>query len=363
MAYMNGVSNLVLRASLPEGKDPSKYSIRLINHPLPITERQLEDEIEAQINTSLLTAISIIWALSFIPAMFTIYIVEERISGLKHLQIVSGISKSVYWIVALLWDMMLYTLNVLTIVILFIIFDIQTYINDNAFAVFVWLLYAYGFANITFVYAVSYMFVTPSIAFIFVACYNIFVGMITLWTTFFLDLISKSDDPLYFKKIFLIFPPFCFGRALVKIALAYNSARILNNFGLESDINYASWEISAKYVVVMISLGVFFFITTIVIQFRCFLWCFKVKRTYNRNTIFDFDEEEDVKKERQRVESYVTDPRGDVLVVNRLTKFYLNSSTPSVDGISFGVKSGECFGLLGLNGAGKTTVFKMLTGP
>lgn len=34
----------------------------------------------------------------------------------------------------------------------------------------------------------------------------------------------------------------------------------------------------------------------------------------------------------------------------------------AVQGLSFGVKQGECFGLLGINGAGKTTSFRMLTG-
>ena len=33
-----------------------------------------------------------------------------------------------------------------------------------------------------------------------------------------------------------------------------------------------------------------------------------------------------------------------------------------MQGLSFGVKQGECFGLLGINGAGKTTSFRMLTG-
>ena len=33
----------------------------------------------------------------------------------------------------------------------------------------------------------------------------------------------------------------------------------------------------------------------------------------------------------------------------------------AVDDISFAVKKGECFGLLGTNGAGKSTTFKMLT--
>ncbi len=38
------------------------------------------------------------------------------------------------------------------------------------------------------------------------------------------------------------------------------------------------------------------------------------------------------------------------------------SSKCVVDGISLGIPSGECFGLLGTNGAGKTTVFSILTG-
>lgn len=34
----------------------------------------------------------------------------------------------------------------------------------------------------------------------------------------------------------------------------------------------------------------------------------------------------------------------------------------AVDGISFRVKKGQCFGLLGVNGAGKSTTFRLLTG-
>jgi len=34
----------------------------------------------------------------------------------------------------------------------------------------------------------------------------------------------------------------------------------------------------------------------------------------------------------------------------------------AVDNLSFGVKRGEVFGLLGVNGAGKSTTFKMLAG-
>ena len=34
----------------------------------------------------------------------------------------------------------------------------------------------------------------------------------------------------------------------------------------------------------------------------------------------------------------------------------------AVRGVSVGIAAGECFGLLGVNGAGKSTTFKILTG-
>ncbi|KAL6960064.1 ATP-binding cassette sub- A member, partial [Sarracenia purpurea var. burkii] len=52
------------------------------------------------------------------------------------------------------------------------------------------------------------------------------------------------------------------------------------------------------------------------------------------------------------------------LLVDGLRKNYLSWFKPftAVSNVNFVVKPGECFGLLGINGAGKSTTFKMLTG-
>ncbi|KAL4707180.1 hypothetical protein ACJJTC_013449 [Scirpophaga incertulas] len=55
----------------------------------------------------------------------------------------------------------------------------------------------------------------------------------------------------------------------------------------------------------------------------------------------------------------------DAMLVSDLHKSYFKLIGPSchaVRGIDFSIKKGECFGLLGVNGAGKSTTFKMLTG-
>ena len=55
--------------------------------------------------SDVLIAVSVIFAMSFIPASFILFLVEDRISKSKHLQFVSGVNPSVYWIANFCWDM------------------------------------------------------------------------------------------------------------------------------------------------------------------------------------------------------------------------------------------------------------------
>lgn len=50
-------------------------------------------------------AICVIFAMSFVPASFVLYLIQERVTQAKHLQFVSGVSPVVYWLANFLWDM------------------------------------------------------------------------------------------------------------------------------------------------------------------------------------------------------------------------------------------------------------------
>lgn len=52
----------------------------------------------------LFVAIFVITALAFVPASFVVYLVEDRISKSKHLQLVSGLNPIVYWVSNYVWD-------------------------------------------------------------------------------------------------------------------------------------------------------------------------------------------------------------------------------------------------------------------
>lgn len=134
VTFMNVANNAILRANLPKGANLAEYGITVINHPLNLTKEQLSEiTVWVSLNgpeerrqsllmqsgvcpcplSSLTTsvdavvAICVIFAMSFVPASFVLYLIQERVTQAKHLQFVSGVSPLVYWTASFLWDMVL----------------------------------------------------------------------------------------------------------------------------------------------------------------------------------------------------------------------------------------------------------------
>ena len=87
--------------------------------------------------------------------------------------------------------------------------------------------------------------------------------------------------------------------------------------------------------------------------FRSMKACVAFTKT---QVIFSEKLDDDVETERERILNNNHAQRDDLLTVTNLQKRF--GSFQAVQGLNFGVKHGECFGFLGINGAGKTTSFK-----
>ena len=61
---------------------------------------------------NLFVAIFVIIALAFVPASFVVYLVEDRVSKSKHLQLVSGLNPVVYWVSNYLWDLVRFSYDI-----------------------------------------------------------------------------------------------------------------------------------------------------------------------------------------------------------------------------------------------------------
>ncbi|CAN7944115.1 unnamed protein product, partial [Ixodes pacificus] len=220
--YVNSINNAILRANLPPEKGhPSAYGITVINHPMTDTSFLLSKDQILQ-GTDVLIAIFIIVAMSFVPASFVLFLVYERYTKAKHLQIVSGVNPIVYWLANYFWDICSYVVPATCCVLILLIFDIPAYTSAKNFPAVLSLFLMYGWSITPVMYPVSFLFKEPSTAYIFLIVINLFVGITCIVTSFLLEVFSYDaylgEVHHLLKTIFLMFPNYCLGRGLMDIA-------------------------------------------------------------------------------------------------------------------------------------------------
>ncbi|KAL2089373.1 hypothetical protein ACEWY4_014061 [Coilia grayii] len=360
VSFLNVANNAIMRAHLPFHANPSAYGITTINHPLNLTKDQLSEVTVLKTSVDAVVAICVIFAMSFIPASFVLYLIQERVTKAKHLQFVSGVSPLVYWVANFFWDMLNYSMSTAMVVAIFVGFDKKCYTSPSNLPALVALLLLYGWSVTPMMYPMSYLFRVPSTAYVSLSCINLFIGINSSAVTFILELFENNRPLLAFneglKKVLLIFPHFCLGRGLIDMAMNYAVTEVYARFGEDYSMDPFKWDFVGKNLCFMAVEGFVYFILNILIQYRFFMnhWTSDVKGSPIK------DEDDDVTQERQRI--YGGGSKNDILLIHDLFKRYVGKKRPAVDRICVGVPAGECFGLLGVNGAGKTTTFKMLTG-
>eukprot|EP00971_Amphidinium_carterae_P107562 2130370-Amphidinium_carterae.1 len=162
--------------------------------------------------------------------------------------------------------------------------------------------------------------------------------------------------------IFRLFPGFGLGHGLLQICV--NSV-LIDLVGGDGDVNLFDWDVAGKDILYLYVSAPCFFVLTIVIDYIAHSPLAAVWRFADpvvTGTEPD-DMDEDVKAEADRVATGRAD--NDVVRLASLRKVYRTpegAPKAAVKGLSFGLPLGECFGFLGINGAGKTSTLNMLTG-
>uniref|UniRef100_A0AAX7T7K5 P-type phospholipid transporter n=1 Tax=Astatotilapia calliptera TaxID=8154 RepID=A0AAX7T7K5_ASTCA len=343
VSFMNVANNAILRANLPREANLAEYGITAINHPLNLTKEQLSEITVLTTSVDAVVAICVIFAMSFVPASFVLYLIQERVTQAKHLQFVSGVSPLVYWMANFLWDMVNYSISAAMVVEIFIFFGRKCYTSPTNLQPLIALLMLYGWSVTPMMYPMSYVFSVPSTAYVSLSCINLFIGINSSAITFILDLF-ESNTALYgfnqlLKRVMLMFPHYCLGRGLIDMAMNQAISDVYARFGEDYSPDPYNWDFIGKNLFCMGVEGFVYFIINILFQYCFFLNnCHCPDNTPNQ-TMTDF-----------------------IFVLMFSCQTYTGTIIPAVDRICVGVSPGECFGLLGVNGAGKTTTFKMLTG-
>uniref|UniRef100_A0A4X2KJM6 ATP binding cassette subfamily A member 7 n=1 Tax=Vombatus ursinus TaxID=29139 RepID=A0A4X2KJM6_VOMUR len=312
----------------------SDRNITTLNHPLSLTKEQLSEATLMASSVDVLVSVCVLFAMSFVPASFVLFLIEDRVSCAKHLQFLGGLPPTLYWLGNFAWDMCNYMVPAALVVLIFLGFQQQAYVAPRNLPALLLLLLLYGSFPTRFGRSGG----SPD-----------------------LPLCPKQklkDVSWILKRVFLIFPHFCLGRGLIDMVRNQAMADAFLRLGeYEQSQSPLSWELVGKNLFAMGLQGPVFLLLTLLLQHRGRLL---PRSARGRLGVRNKEDEVDVGRERERVRQGAT--QGDVLVLKDLTKIYRGQKKPAVDHVCVGIPPGECFGLLGVNGAGKTSTFRMVTG-
>ncbi|XP_077990027.1 phospholipid-transporting ATPase ABCA3-like [Glandiceps talaboti] len=373
---LNAVSNIALQ-SLTN----SSFSIQVSNYPLPRSSKdQAEDQVWDAVGSfsAVMQGFLIILGVGFLAASFIPFIVQEKRSKAKHVQIVSGLNQVVYWLANFAWDYLNYLVIAVVFVIIVAAFD-SAEMGVDGVGPLIAIMLLFGWAMLPCVYTISFLFTSPIVAFFIVMIFLGVIMAVCLIIAYILSFTSEegdNDNKITDNVLFSI-PTYALGKAMQYIVNNGKAKHLCTETEEQRQacaaykVTFANdtfqWESPGlgKISTYLAVEGVVYFLIVLLLEhFGGFLpYCIQGKPKTTTNTL----EDEDVANERQRVTTL--DPKSDdaLVLIKDLSKVYrgkccIAAERPAVDGISVAIPKGECFGLLGINGAGKTTTFSMLTG-
>ncbi|XP_004523945.1 ATP-binding cassette sub-family A member 13 [Ceratitis capitata] len=364
MAWLNDLNTRLLQVEM----DDSNFSITTFNEPWKLGVAELSTtSVLRQAGDASMVFILLI-AISLVVSVSSVFLVNERMKGEKLQQRLCGVNLATYWGVAFVWDFLVMLLAILVCGAIIFAFSLPVFVaRENVYGIFV-LALLFAFACIPGVHVFEKCFNDSSVAIVTIFCSNIMISLATLGVIIFMGVVGDSevwDDWRYFlNRAFLIFPQHALGDGLLEICKNYMVSLVFQRYDIESYKNPVSSDLLRPHMLALFVLGVFFIILNILLENGTI---YRLRESvFNRLPFYEkyaHSQAEELKivSIQNSLKRAEKDDTPQVLKVDNLCKSY-NRGQYVVKNVTFAVKAGECFGLLGKNGTGKSTIFKMLSG-
>uniref|UniRef100_A0A1I8AHX8 ABC transporter domain-containing protein n=1 Tax=Steinernema glaseri TaxID=37863 RepID=A0A1I8AHX8_9BILA len=294
----------------------------------------------------LLMAIVLVVQFSEVTSGFVMYLVEERQSQFKHQQLLTGVHITLYCLSTLVVDFFIYLIScALTMAMLMLLNIFEGYFTQLL------LLFAlYFFCSVPFVYSVSFLFQNKDRAYNMTTYWNSIVSVLAIIAfSVAINLAGEMWTSMLRAIFAILLPSFAFGGGLLLMALYSNT-----------DVDIGS-DLDRVFIYMAISGALFWTLLSLLQSKRVGRTIFRLGEILNRRRRVQEGPErsdQDVLEEEFRMEE--TEDPDVALSVRGLNKYY--GRVHAVKDLTFGVKKEECFGLLGVNGAGKTSTFDVIAG-
>ncbi|CAF0831884.1 unnamed protein product [Adineta ricciae] len=303
-----------------------------------------------------------IFLLSLILIVCAAFIIHDYASGLHSYSLIHNLRSPINWLIIFLSDLLL-CLIWLLILILIARFVHSSTFNGRFFA----LTPLFFIVNLPFIYLLAKFFKAPVLG----ATVIIFILQLALVLNAFKTFIELFRGyPLLSLivhivrwSLLLLFPNvnvFILIVAVLRKSYCQIDESILGQGGDDFSHERYPYKILIHTLIFVSQFVIYFFLLIMVDLGKVQIsMCERKIKIKVRSEAGD----DDVLEEKTRIKSMSSaNRRKQALVLDSLTKLYREAIHPAVNQLSFAVPRGQCFGLLGFNGSGKTTTFRMLVG-
>ncbi|XP_051164051.1 phospholipid-transporting ATPase ABCA3-like [Leptopilina boulardi] len=407
---MNLISNTILKKLLG-----NEYQIDVSRQKLPLKYNYKFNQTDIVLNY--VRAFLLLFCLCSTFALYVIQPLKEAITGLKELQRMTGVTSYLYWGSFFLFDILFFLFTIIIYLIGLYIMDV----NDNLqlfhgteLSIMFLLLILFAFNMLPFVYIFSFwkkktniiitiLTILPPL----IVALEAIIFVIMLSTSG--DLKKAMDQRVTEKKFFMLIPSvsFFYGQhSFFETAKKNADCRKIPKYYLDivcrsskkhdccalncSDgvcekyfpyfNNFEKYDSLEESILYLCLTSFLYFAIVVILEHKLIQKLFMMLKKKVQGNVNDKLDDQ-VKAEEIYVANEIKklNKQGETLQTQR-NNFFLNGNgenhsiylayelsksygnLAAVKKISFSVKKRECFGLLGVNGAGKSTTFRLLTG-
>ncbi|XP_006892762.1 PREDICTED: ATP-binding cassette sub-family A member 3-like [Elephantulus edwardii] len=365
-----------------------KASITITNKPLPLSLYGTD----LTPTNGIQVAFCMSFGMAVIISSFCLQTVTEKITKAKYIQFVSGVSILTYWLSALLWDLICFSIPCCLLLVIFKYRGIDAFVVDYHFLDTMMIFMLYGWCVVPLMYLGSLLFSSSTVAYIKLTVFNYLSSVTSIIihhiVQYYAHDLSISTKTIIFNSL-MVLPSYNFAMCISKFFDNYqvkkqcfkkfrfvymDCKKVYANSSLYSFEEHGI----AKFLVTLAAMGLFFLLLLLYLDssfwnLKTFVFqkilpyisqvLVQVNKTLVASHKIEKSEDESVKKERNKVLALSDTLQNIPVILKDLTKIYFKCpAVKAVRNISLVVRKYECFGLLGLNGSGKTPILKMLAG-
>ncbi|KAF8769722.1 hypothetical protein HU200_006331 [Digitaria exilis] len=318
-----------------------------------------------------------VWIVMLLFPIILSSLVYEKEQKLRAMMKMHGLGDIAYWIISYCYFLLISLIYMFLLVIFGSVVGVKLFASNSYVLQFI-IYFTYMNLQISFGFLMTSYFTTVKTA--TVTGYLFVIGSGFIGEYLFKPFVEDTSVSRSLILLMELFPPFSLYRIIYELSPPPGTGFYSDFTGVQlRDLGDPENGILVLLIIMVLEWGTFLFLTLYLDEFGCLQNGIRKLATASRpdgsflqkpctepQASIEIDRA-DIMREREIVDRFLQQPDSSYsVIIDNIRKVYPprdgNAEKVAVKGFTLSIQRGQCFGLLGSNGAGKTSLISMLTG-